>query len=205
PATVQGSAAADLAHLLAELIENALVFSSPDQAVDIRGRNRPDGGYTLAIIDSGLGMAPEDIAAANRRLAGAESFTVAPSKYLGHYVAGNLAARHGIQVRLDNSPGNGITATVDLPPTLLSGQADTAGAEPRPGPVTGGRPPSPAPDQPGNLVSAADWGHPSRTTGPVPVIAPPAAAEEPTTWPWVDDTEEEGEAQGPGTLQPTTR
>ena len=119
PATILGSAAADLAHLLAELIENALVFSPPDQTVDIRGRNRPDG-YTLAIIDSGLGMPPTDVASANRRLAGAESFTIAPSKYLGHYVAGNLAARHDIAVHLENSPGNGITATIDLPPVLLT-------------------------------------------------------------------------------------
>ena len=41
PATIIGSAAADLAHLLAELIENALVFSPPDQTVDIRGRQNP--------------------------------------------------------------------------------------------------------------------------------------------------------------------
>ena len=120
PATIIGSAAADLAHLLAELVENALVFSPPDQSVDIRGRNREDGGYTLAVIDTGLGMAAKDVTAANRRLAGAESFTVAPSKYLGHYVAGNLAARHDIQVRLDTSPGQGITATLTLPPTLLT-------------------------------------------------------------------------------------
>ncbi|HEY2999068.1 MAG TPA: nitrate- and nitrite sensing domain-containing protein, partial [Acidimicrobiales bacterium] len=129
PATILGSAAADLAHLLAELIENALVFSPPDQTVDIRGRTRPtpapdtaapSPGYTLAIIDSGLGMPATDVTAANRRLAGAESFTIAPSKYLGHYVAGNLAARHHITVHLDNSPGNGITATIDIPPTLLT-------------------------------------------------------------------------------------
>src|SRR5690606_2738980 len=125
PATIIGSAAADLAHLLAELIENALVFSPPDQTVDIRGRNRPDG-YTLAIIDSGLGMPPSDVTNANRRLAGAESFTIAPSKYLGHYVAGNLAARHNIHVHLDNSPGNGITATIDIPPTLLTTDTDLA-------------------------------------------------------------------------------
>ena len=139
PATIVGTAAADLAHLLAELIENALVFSPPDQTVDIRGRTRVPraavgaegmaragvgagdvSGYTLAVIDSGLGMPPADIEAANRRLAGAESFTIAPSKYLGHYVAGNLAARHGIGVRLDASPGNGITATVNIPPALLT-------------------------------------------------------------------------------------
>jgi hypothetical protein len=154
PATIVGAAAADLAHLLAELIENALVFSPPDQTVDIRGRirqgvgpqgngpralpatMRPDdlserahdgdggrvrhGGYTLAVIDSGLGMTAADMEAANRRLASEESFTIAPSKYLGHYVAGNLAARHGITVHLDNSPGNGITATIRLPASLLT-------------------------------------------------------------------------------------
>jgi signal transduction histidine kinase len=125
PATILGSAAADLAHLLAELIENALVFSPPDQSVDIRGRNRPEG-YTLAIIDSGLGMPATDITAANRRLAGAESFTIAPSKYLGHYVAGNLAARHDIHVQLGSSPGNGITATIEIPPALLTTDTDLA-------------------------------------------------------------------------------
>jgi len=125
PATIIGSAAADLAHLLAELIENALVFSPPDQTVDIRGRTNPNG-YTLAVIDSGLGMPHTDITSANRRLAGAESFTIAPSKYLGHYVAGNLAARHNIHVTLDNSPGNGITATIDLPPTLLTSDNELA-------------------------------------------------------------------------------
>ena len=186
PATILGSAAADLAHLLAELIENALVFSPPDQTVDIRGRARPDG-YTLAIIDSGLGMPPSDVSAANRRLAGTESFTIAPSKYLGHYVAGNLAARHGIGVHLDNSPGNGITATVDLPPSLLTSDVDLAdpispphgnravGAGPRslygpapahapgPGPTPGLMPPAGAPPVPaapaptGPPLGASPW------------------------------------------------
>jgi signal transduction histidine kinase len=120
PATILGSAAADLAHLLAELIENALVFSPPDRQVLIRGRRNAAGGYSLAIIDGGLGMAAADLAAANRRLAGAESFTIAPSKYLGHYVAGNLATRHGVRVRLQASRGSGVTAIIDVPPSLLT-------------------------------------------------------------------------------------
>jgi hypothetical protein len=66
-----------------------------------------------------MGMTPEDIDRANGRLAGAERFTVAPSKYLGHYVTGNLAARHDIQVRLRGAPRAGITATVELPPHIL--------------------------------------------------------------------------------------
>jgi signal transduction histidine kinase len=120
PATILGSAAADLAHLLAELIENALVFSPPDRQVLVRGRRNPAGGYSLAIIDAGLGMAAADLAAANRRLAGAESFTIAPSKYLGHYVAGNLATRHGIRVGLQSTRGSGVTAIVDVPTSLLT-------------------------------------------------------------------------------------
>ncbi len=117
-ATISGSAAADLAHLLAELIENALVFSPPDRKVEVHGAPR-HGGYAVAVVDSGLGMPSEEIEAANRRLAGAESFTIAPSKYLGHYVAGNLAARHGITVKLHCTRGFGVTATVELPDELL--------------------------------------------------------------------------------------
>jgi signal transduction histidine kinase len=154
-ATILGSAAADLAHLLAELIENALVFSPPDQTVDIRGRNRPDGAYTLAVIDSGLGMPTNDVAAANRRLAGAESFTIAPSKYLGHYVAGNLAARHNIHVHLDNSPGNGITATITVPEDVLTTDPVTSA------PVT----------PPGGMRALAALPPGPRTSGSLPAIA----------------------------------
>jgi signal transduction histidine kinase len=122
PVGILGSVTADLAHLLAELIENALVFSPPDRQVRVHGRRDPGGdGYALAIVDSGLGMTAGDLAAANRRLAGAESFTIAPSKYLGHYVAGNLAVRHAIRARLQPSRGTGVTAIVELPEDLLTG------------------------------------------------------------------------------------
>ena len=118
PAQVLGSSAADLAHLLAELIDNALIYSPPDQAVEVRGGRRGEV-YTLAVIDAGLGMRPEELDRANRRLAGAESYTIAPSKYLGHYVAGHLAARHGIRVMLHASQGGGVTAVVEMPHSLL--------------------------------------------------------------------------------------
>ena len=141
--------------------ERARVLA-PDQSVDIRGRLREDGAYTLAVIDTGLGMAPKDLTAANRRLAGAESFTVAPSKYLGHYVAGNLAARHGIEVRLDTSPGQGITATLTVPPACSrpsrsrahrsrrrTASAPSPPRAPSPGPKPGRPPPRwPRPPRP---------------------------------------------------------
>jgi signal transduction histidine kinase len=131
PATVVGPATADLAHLVAELVENALAFSPAQWAVEVAGHWRRDGGYTLAIIDAGEGMTPEALDQANRRLAGAESFTVAPSTYLGHYVAGNLAARHGISVRLDRGRGgHGTVASIDMPPALLTQDAPSGARGP---------------------------------------------------------------------------
>ncbi len=204
PATILGSAAADLAHLLAELVENALAFSPPDQTVLVRGRREDGGGYTLAVIDTGLGMNTGDLAAANRRLAGVESFTVAPSKYLGHYVAGNLAARHGIRTRLRASRGTGITAVVELPSTMLTTDAAPAApaapvARASAGPRTDGvpaapllgrapvrgeagagrppRPPTPGPAGPAGGSRPSPEPMPgARPARPMPEPAPPAPA-----------------------------
>jgi signal transduction histidine kinase len=119
PAMLPGAASTDLAHLLAELIENGLRHSPPRELVDVSGRAGASG-YAINIVDHGLGMAPEDIERANQRLAGTESFTVTPAKYLGHYVTAVLAARHGIKVRLQGSVVVGIAALVELPPSLLT-------------------------------------------------------------------------------------
>ena len=162
PATIMGSVTADLAHLLAELVENALVFSPPDQSVEIRGRRRPDGGYALAVIDAGEGMDAQRMDVANRRLAGVESFTVSPSKYLGHYVAGNLAARHGIAVRLaPGEGGRGVVAMAELPPDLLADAGLGAAAGPAGGlygPLPAAAPGGPA----ASVPAAAGWPAPGR-------------------------------------------
>jgi signal transduction histidine kinase len=121
PVTVLGFAAGDLTHLLAELVENALVFSQRDRPVEIHGiHGRHGAEYVLAVVDGGRGMPAGEVATANRRLAGVERFTVAPSKYLGHYVAGQLARRHGIAIQLESSPWTGTTATISLPGKLLT-------------------------------------------------------------------------------------
>ncbi|HEX4903158.1 MAG TPA: ATP-binding protein [Acidimicrobiales bacterium] len=139
-AAISGGAAAAVSHVVAELAENALQFSPPDEDVEIKGR-RSHEGYVIAVADNGIGMSPEDLERANRRLSGEESYTVAPSKYLGHYVAGQLAARLGVTVRLQDNPAGGIIATVVVPPTLLEG---TAPASAPAAPVAA--PPAPAPE-----------------------------------------------------------
>jgi signal transduction histidine kinase len=119
PVMIVGGVASDLTHLLAELIENGVKHSPPHELVEIRGRTTP-GGYSLAVIDHGLGMSAADIAQANQRLAGAEPPTIALSKHLGHFVAAALAARNGISVRLQGSEVVGIAAIVDLPAAVAA-------------------------------------------------------------------------------------
>ena len=115
---VLGQIAADVAHMIAELVENALAFSPPDADVEIFGRwTSPH--YLLVIVDQGLGMSADDLARANARLRGQEDFLVAPTRFLGHYVVGGLAQRLGIDVQLAASPVTGITARLVLPAQIL--------------------------------------------------------------------------------------
>jgi signal transduction histidine kinase len=121
-AQVDGAAAADLSHVLAELAENAVTFSPPDVDVEIYGR-RDDFGYVLTVVDCGIGMGTEETGRANRLFASVDTVDVAPSRYLGHYVVAQLAARYGLGVHLAASPAGGITATVAVPMSLLGGAA----------------------------------------------------------------------------------
>jgi PAS domain S-box-containing protein len=116
--TLSGQAASDVAHLLAELVENATSFSSPTTRVEITGG--PTGnGYVLEIEDHGIGMSDADLAEANKRLAEPLSADVAVSRMMGFHVVGRLAARHGIKVQLRQSWFGGVTALVLLPAALL--------------------------------------------------------------------------------------
>jgi signal transduction histidine kinase len=130
PAMVMGIVTTDLVHILAELIENALSFSPPAAPVDVYGRFL-EGGYVIVIVDSGIGMSSEDLATANQRLEGLGADGEVPGRYLGHFVAGRLAARHGIAISLQPSHSGGLVARVKVPaPLLEEAVADlSAGAE----------------------------------------------------------------------------
>ncbi|MFJ8062034.1 nitrate- and nitrite sensing domain-containing protein [Streptomyces sp. NPDC096142] len=119
PAFVTGSAVAEIAHLLAELVENALNFSPPDSDVEIEGR-RTSAGYLVAIVDHGFGMDTQALAEANVRLSGTAGFMAEPTRFLGHFVVGALARKCGIEVRLGEAPAAGVVARVLIPAGLLT-------------------------------------------------------------------------------------
>ncbi|WP_318214571.1 nitrate- and nitrite sensing domain-containing protein [Streptomyces sp. SCL15-6] len=129
---VAGRVVNDLVHLLAELLENATSFSSPQTKVKVTGHALPDGRVLIEIHDTGIGLSPEDLAAINERLASPPTVDVSVSRRMGLFVVGRLSQRHGIRIQLRPSDSGGTTALVMLPVDVAQG----------------GRKPQPKPGQP---------------------------------------------------------
>lgn len=117
-AKVSGSVAADLTHMLAELLENATRFSPRERQVQVVGRLIP-GGYQFDVIDAGLGMAFEDLDEANDRITQAGQRRP-DAKVLGLHVVGRIAERRDMVVRLLPSDQVGLTAQVLVPAAVIS-------------------------------------------------------------------------------------
>jgi signal transduction histidine kinase len=126
---VVGHAVGDLVHLLAELLENATTYSAPETRVRVTARHQ-GGGVLLAIYDDGIGMAAEDLAEANHRLAARVDLTASLAGTMGLLVVARLAARHGIEVRLRSHPGTGTAALIHLPGALLTVPEQLPGTDP---------------------------------------------------------------------------
>ncbi|WP_405488460.1 nitrate- and nitrite sensing domain-containing protein [Streptomyces sp. NBC_00096] len=130
---VAGRVVNDLVHLLAELLENATSFSSPQTKVKVTGHALPDGRVLVEIHDTGIGLSPEDLAAINERLASPPTVDVSVSRRMGLFVVGRLSLRHGIRIQLRPSDSGGTTALVMLPVDVAQG-----GKKPAPMPGQGG-------------------------------------------------------------------
>jgi len=124
-AALAGPAVADTIHMIAELVENATIFSPPRTPVRVTG-DVVGRGFAVDIEDRGLGLTEEETAAANSRLASPGEFDLSDSSQLGLFVAGRLAARHGIRISLRPNPYGGTTAIVLIPQELVVGEGDHA-------------------------------------------------------------------------------
>jgi light-regulated signal transduction histidine kinase (bacteriophytochrome) len=149
---LSGQAASDVAHLLAELVENATSFSPPVTKVQISGD--PVGtGYVLEIEDRGIGMSDAELIEANRRLAAPLAADIAVSRMMGFHVVGRLASRYGIKVQLRHSWYDGVAALVLLPAVLLTSAGERPAVAP---PTSAGGAVSPDPLLPAE-TTASGW------------------------------------------------
>jgi signal transduction histidine kinase len=187
---VTGRAVGDVIHLLAELIENATVFSPPHTKVTI-GAEPVTNGLAIEIEDRGLGMPPATLAEINARLTNPPEFDPGRGAQLGLFVVARLAARHGISVQLRRSAYGGTSAVALLPDALMALPGEQAAlpagisTEPPPGggfvELTSGSPraprsePSSSPAVGFTPIAAAGEPLPTRRGQPTP----PAEAEQP--------------------------
>jgi signal transduction histidine kinase len=117
-AALAGPAVADVVHLLAELIENAAVYSPPTTVVRVQGE-LVGRGFCVEIEDRGLGLSEEQREEINQKLAEVPAFDLSGSDRLGLFVAGRLAHRHDISIALRSSVYGGTTAVVIIPTSLV--------------------------------------------------------------------------------------
>ncbi|NNE72680.1 MAG: HAMP domain-containing protein, partial [Acidimicrobiales bacterium] len=149
---VQGSAASGLAHLLAELLDNALRNAPEVTRVTVSASRRDDGTCSVEIVDQGVGMTSDQLTEYNTLLASPPPMGLSLDKALGFIVVGRLAQQFDAEVIL--RPGNhgGLVAHVLLPTSMLSEKrelrrsGDDEPVDPRPTSTAAvdPRPPSPA-------------------------------------------------------------
>ena len=120
---IHGHAVAEIIHLLAELLENATRFTSPDgPKVEVRAQ-KVTAGLAIEVLDRGLGMSYEDLERINHLLDGSTRIDISElleDGRIGLAVVRELARRHDIRVRLQSNIFGGIAAAVVIPPQLLS-------------------------------------------------------------------------------------
>jgi hypothetical protein len=122
---LRGHAVADVIHLLAELVENATVFSAPHTQVLLRA-NLVTSGLAVEVEDRGLGMPLEEQTRMNALLADPDQVNVArllADGRIGLFVVSQLARRHGITVRLQTNIYGGVQAVLVVPQALLGAEA----------------------------------------------------------------------------------
>ncbi|MGY0071147.1 ATP-binding protein [Streptomyces sp. QTS137] len=122
--TLRGHAVADVIHLLAELVENATLYSAPHTQVLLRA-GLVTSGLAVEVEDRGLGMPVGEQDRMNALLADPDQVNVASllaDGRIGLYVVSQLARRHGIQVRLQNNIYGGVQAVLVVPQALLGAE-----------------------------------------------------------------------------------
>lgn len=201
-------AASDMAHLFAELLDNALRASPPETDVKFTFAQAHDQGLLIEVADRGIGMPPSEMAEINRRLENTAEPGPDTARHMGLFVVGRLAERHGLNVRLrptfDTARDPGVTVTVHVPMSLIvAGETQilplAIGSGPQPQvPGDGGKKPETSADEAAAAAlrnaggSAMQTRGISRTTdgnmmvtvdpgmsGPLPAVERPKPAERP--------------------------
>src|SRR6516165_1862368 len=124
---VIGQAVSDVVHLLAELIENATLYSPKDTQVQVAAQELTSGGVLIEVTDKGIGVSEARLAEMNWRLDNPPTMDVSVSRHMGLFAVARLAERHRVRVRLRPAMPQGLTALVWLPDSVIQRTGRTYG------------------------------------------------------------------------------
>ena len=128
---VTGQAVSDVVHLLAEVIENATIFSAKDTPVQVAAQELTSGGVLIEVSDNGVGIPEARLAEMNWRLDNPPVMDVSVSRHMGLFAVARLAERHGVRVRMRPRSPHGMTALVWLPDSVTEWEASVYTARAR--------------------------------------------------------------------------
>ncbi len=111
--------------ILTNLLSNANKFTAEHGRIFLVGQAIENGGVTIAIVDTGAGMTPEQIEVALRAFGQVQSHLTRTQEGigLGLPLARALARHHGGELHVQSEPGSGTTVVLTL-------HADTSGPIP---------------------------------------------------------------------------
>jgi signal transduction histidine kinase len=116
---VTGQAVSDVVHLLAELVENATIFSPKDTQVLVIMQELTSGGVLIEVVDKGIGVSDTRLTEMNWRLDNPPTIDVSVSRHMGLFAVARLAERHRVRVRLRPATPQGLSALVWLPDGVI--------------------------------------------------------------------------------------
>nr|WP_242480541.1 PAS domain-containing hybrid sensor histidine kinase/response regulator [Rhodovibrio sodomensis] len=107
--------------VLINLLSNSIKFTEPGGQVSLSARLDPEGRMRLSVADSGVGMAPEELARAFEPFAQLDNVYSRRQQGtgLGLALVRTLSQLHGGKLEVDTEPGAGTTATCVLPATRV--------------------------------------------------------------------------------------
>jgi signal transduction histidine kinase len=117
---VSGQTVSDIVHLLAEIIENATIFSPKGTQVRVSAGELTSGGVLIEVSDSGVGVSDARLAEMNQRLDNPPVIDASVARHMGLFAVAHLAERHKVRVRLRSGSPHGLTALVWLPDSITT-------------------------------------------------------------------------------------
>jgi len=106
-----------LAQIVTNLLSNAIKFTPPGGSVGIAAALEEDGGLSLTVRDTGIGMSPNEVQEALELFRQVDNSLARrfQGTGLGLPLAVQLAELHGGWVNIDSAPGRGTSVIVHFP------------------------------------------------------------------------------------------